>query len=58
MDHDEFADTGVIGNPMRATAEKGEEIFPCRFAEYLAEVLVKLRKAPVQVTSRRFVSKA
>ena len=25
MDHAEFSRTGVIGNPMRATAEKGEE---------------------------------
>jgi creatinine amidohydrolase len=57
MDHEEMADYGVIGNPFRATAEKGNEIFR-RFAEYLAEAIVELRKAPVEVTSRKFVSKA
>jgi creatinine amidohydrolase len=57
MDHDEMADHGVIGNPFRASAEKGNEIFR-RFAEYLAEAIVELRKAQVEVTSRRFVSKA
>jgi creatinine amidohydrolase len=57
MDHDEMADYGVIGNPFRATADKGNEIFR-RFAEYLAEAIVELRKAEVQVTSRQFISKA
>ncbi len=57
MDHDEMADHGVIGNPFRASAEKGNEIFR-RFAEYLAEAIVELRKAQVQVTSRQFISKA
>jgi creatinine amidohydrolase len=57
MDHDEMADHGVIGNPFRATAEKGNEIFR-RFAEYLAEAIMELRKAQVEVTSRKFVSKA
>ena len=28
MDHHEFTETGVIGNPMRATKEKGEEVVP------------------------------
>lgn len=52
-----MADHGVIGNPFRASAEKGNEIFR-RFAEYLAEAIVELRKAQVQVTSRPFISKA
>jgi creatinine amidohydrolase len=57
MDHDEFADLGVIGNPLRATREKGEEIFR-RFSEYLAEALVELRKAPVDIKVRQYVDKA
>ena len=57
MDHDEMADHGVIGNPFRSTPEKGDEVFR-RFAEYLAEALVELRKAPVEVTSRKYVDKA
>ena len=36
MDHHEFTDSGVIGNPMRATAEKGEEAFR-RYAEHVAK---------------------
>ena len=40
MDHDEFADHGVIGNPMRASAEKGDQIFD-RFARHLAEALAE-----------------
>lgn len=57
MDHDEFADHGVIGNPMRATAEKGDEIFN-RFARYLAEALDELRTVPVEIKVREFVDKA
>lgn len=57
MDHNEFADRGVIGNPMRATADKGDAIFD-RFATHLAEALDELRKVPVTIKSREFVLKA
>ena len=57
MDHDEFADQGVIGNPLRATVDKGNEIFD-RFAVYLAEALAELRTVPVEIKVRQFVSKA
>jgi creatinine amidohydrolase len=57
MDHDEFADHGVIGNPMRATAAKGNEIFD-RFAQYLAEALDELRTVPVEIKVRQVVDKA
>ena len=57
MDHEEFADHGVIGNPKRATAEKGNQIFD-RFADYLAEALEALRTVPVEIKSRQFVNKA
>ena len=57
MDHDEFADHGVIGNPMRATAAKGDEIFN-RFARYLADALEELRTAPVEIKVRQFIDKA
>lgn len=57
MDHEEFADHGVIGNPKRATAEKGDQIFQ-RFAEYLAEALDALRKVPIEIKSRPFINKA
>ena len=38
MDHHEFTDSGVIGNPERATAEKGEEAFR-RYAEHVAKAV-------------------
>jgi creatinine amidohydrolase len=53
MDHDEFTETGVIGNPMRATAEKGEQAFS-RYAAHLVEALAELRKVTVQITNREF----
>jgi creatinine amidohydrolase len=57
MEHDEFAPQGVIGNPKRATAEKGDEIFE-RFSTYLAEAIEEIRKIPVEIRQREFVLKA
>ena len=57
MDHNEFADHGVIGNPLRATAEKGEQIFE-RFSSYLAEAVADLRSVPVEIREREFRIKA
>jgi len=57
MDHNEFADHGVIGNPLRATAEKGEAIFE-RFSTYLADAVADLRTVPVEIRSREFRLKA
>lgn len=53
MDHDEFTDTGVIGNPMRATAEKGEEALR-RYAEHLVGAIAELSTVDVQVHTREF----
>ena len=47
MDHDEFTDTGVIGNPARATAEKGEEAFR-RYAEHVARAVGQLLHVEVE----------
>jgi creatinine amidohydrolase len=57
MDHNEFADHGVIGNPLRATADKGEQVFE-RFSSYLAEAVAELRKVPIAIKQREFVLKA
>jgi creatinine amidohydrolase len=48
MDHQEFTPTGVIGNPMRATKEKGEEAFS-RFASHLARAIPELQKIEVTI---------
>lgn len=57
MDHNEFADRGVIGNPLRATAAKGEQIFE-RFSDYLAEAVAELRTVPITIKQREFALKA
>jgi len=53
MDHAEFSRTGVIGNPMRATAEKGEEALT-RFADHLVRAIDEFRPLDVQVHKRAF----
>ena len=57
MEHNEIAPHGVIGNPMRATAEKGEEIFE-RFSDHLAAAVEELKKVKVDIRNRRYVQKA
>lgn len=57
MDHEEFSDTGVIGNPLRATAQKGEEAFK-RYAQHLVEAIDELLKVEVNVHTREFRDRA
>lgn len=56
MDHHEFVENGIIGNPMRATAEKGEEAFR-RLSEHVARGILELEKVPVTVHTREFVER-
>ena len=56
MDHDEFNDTGVIGNPLSATAETGEEAFR-RYAQHLVNAINELRKVDVTVHNREFIDR-
>jgi creatinine amidohydrolase len=56
MDHAEFSRTGVIGNPMRATAEKGEEALN-RYADHLVKAIDEFRPLEVSVTRREFVER-
>jgi creatinine amidohydrolase len=53
MDHGEFSRTGVIGNPMTATPEKGEEALE-RFADHLVKAIDEFRPLEVDVTRRAF----
>lgn len=57
MEHQEMAPHGVIGNPMRATAEKGEQIFE-RFSDHLAAAVEELKKVNVEIRNRKYVQKA
>jgi creatinine amidohydrolase len=53
MDHGEFSRTGVIGNPMRATPEKGDEALN-RYADHLVKALDEFRPLEVTITRRAF----
>ena len=53
MDHGEFSRTGVIGNPMTATPEKGEEALE-RFSNHLARAIDEFRALDVEVKKRAF----
>ena len=56
MDHHEFIETGVIGNPLRATKEKGEEAFR-RLSEHVARGVLELQEVPVTVRTREFIDR-
>jgi creatinine amidohydrolase len=53
MDHHEFIESGTIGNPLRATKEKGEEAFR-RLSEHVARGILELLNVPVEVHNREF----
>lgn len=56
MDHHEFIQSGTIGNPLRATAEKGEEAFR-RLSEHTARGILELMTVPVEVHNREFIDR-
>jgi creatinine amidohydrolase len=56
MDHHEFIESGVIGNPLRATKEKGEEAFR-RLSDHTARGVLELMKVPVEVHTRAFIDR-
>jgi creatinine amidohydrolase len=53
MDHGEFTETGVIGNPFRATPAKGDEAFN-RFAQHLVEAIDAFRPLKFEIRKRAF----
>lgn len=57
MDHHEIIESGVIGNPLRATAEKGEEALR-RYSEHVARGVEELMQVPVEIHNREFVDRA
>lgn len=56
MDHHEFIESGTIGNPLRATQEKGEEAFR-RLSEHTARGVLELMNVPISVKNREFVDR-
>ncbi len=56
MEHHEFIESGVIGNPLRATKAKGEEAFK-RLSEHTARGVLELMTLSVNVHTREFKDK-
>lgn len=56
MDHHEFIESGTIGNPLRASKEKGEEAFR-RYSEHVARGVMELQQVKVNVHTREFVDR-
>ncbi len=56
MDHHEFIESGTIGNPLRATKEKGEEAFR-RLSDHVSRGILELMEVPVEVHNREFVDR-
>jgi creatinine amidohydrolase len=52
-DHSDFTQTGIIGNPFRATAAKGERTFEL-YANHLVAALKEFEKVPVTVHTREW----
>lgn len=56
-DHSDFTPTGIIGNPFRATAEKGERTLDL-YAQHLAEALAEFERLSVTVHTRDWPGRA
>lgn len=57
MEHYEYSDTAVIGNPFRASAEKGEKILEAQ-ANHLSDFVEEIRKIEFKVENRDFPNRA
>jgi creatinine amidohydrolase len=53
FEHDEFTDSGVMGNPFRGAAYKGEIAFT-RFANHLIDAVHEFEQVKVTVKNRDF----
>jgi creatinine amidohydrolase len=57
MEHYEYSDTSVIGNPFRATKEEGEKIIE-RMSTHLAHLIDEVKKIKVTAKTREFSNRA
>ena len=57
MEHREFSDTGTIGNPTRATKEKGEKCLEL-YSDHLAAALAEFEDIKVEIKQQEFVDRA
>lgn len=56
MDHEEWTPSGVIGNPLTATPEKGEIAIE-RFADHLVDAIREFERIPVEIHQRAWIDK-
>lgn len=56
LDHVEYSDTGILGNPLRGNKEKGEKIFE-RISTHLAKFIEEVKKIKVEIKNREFVDR-
>jgi creatinine amidohydrolase len=52
MEHHEYSDTATIGNPLRASKEKGLKFFELA-AKGLADLLEEVKKFPIKVPAEK-----
>jgi creatinine amidohydrolase len=57
MEHHEYCDTAVIGNPFRATKDKGLQMFD-RMAAHLRDFVFEVREFDVEVRNSEFEERA
>lgn len=57
MEHYEYSDTSVIGNPFRATKEQGEKLID-RMSTHLADFVKEIKEIKVTVKTREFNDRA
>ncbi len=57
MEHHEYCDTAVIGNPFRATKEKGLAMYD-RMAKHLTDYVAEVRKFAVEIKESDFPDRA
>jgi len=57
MEHSEISDTGLIGNPLRASKEQGNQTVD-RFANYLVDALASFKRVPVEIKDRDWTARA
>lgn len=57
MEHWQMTDSGLVGNPGRATKEKGDQAIQ-RYSDYLVEAISELRTVDVNVTQRDWPERA
>jgi creatinine amidohydrolase len=53
MEHREYSDTGLIGNPFRASAEKGDRILDM-VSDYFAALIEEIKALKVEVRNRDY----